>query len=324
MLGDRHRKLKAKSMSIYEWLLLVILSILWGGSFFFVGVAVEALPPLTIVALRVSLAAIALLAILYFTGSGMPYTPKVWIAFIGMGVLNNVIPFTLIVWGQTYIASGLASIINATTPLFTVVAAHFLTNDEKMSKHKVLGVFIGLTGVGVMIGYEILGGIGDSILAQLAVLGGAISYSLGAIYGRRFKRFGIKPVVTATGQVTASSFILIPLAILYDRPFDLPVPGLEVWMAIVALALVSTALGYIIYFRILATAGATNVLLVTLLIPVSAILLGTAILGEQLGLKHMLGMGLISIGLLSIDGRVFQIIRDNFRFSKIKKSIIDG
>lgn len=161
-------------------------------------------------------------------------------------------------------------------------------------------------------------------MAQLAVLGGAISYSLAAIYGRRFKHYGIKPVVTATGQVTASSFILIPLTIFYDRPFDLPIPGLEVWMAIVALALVSTALGYIIYFHILATAGATNVLLVTLLIPVSAILLGTAILGEQLGLKHMLGMGLISIGLLSIDGRVFQIIRDNFRFSKIKKSTIDG
>jgi drug/metabolite transporter (DMT)-like permease len=309
-----------KSMSPYEWLLLIILSILWGGSFFFVGIAVEALPPLTIVTLRVFLAAIALLAIVYFTGLRMPSSPTVWIAFIGMGVLNNVIPFTLIVWGQTHIASGLASILNATTPLFTVVAAHFLTRDEKMSKLKVLGVVFGLAGVAIMIGDEALGGLGDSILAQFAVLGAAISYSLAGIYGRRFRQLGIKPVVTATGQVTASSLILIPLAIFYDRPFTLPMPELDIWLAIVALALFSTALAYILYFRILSTAGATNVLLVTLLVPVSAILLGTAILGEQLELKHMIGMGLISIGLLSIDGRVFQLIRERFCIQKTSTS----
>lgn len=301
-----------KSMSPYEWLLLTILSILWGGSFFFVGVAVEALPPLTIVTLRVFLAAIALLAVVYFTGSRMPSNPTVWIAFIGMGVLNNVIPFTLIVWGQTHIASGLASILNATTPMFTVVAAHFLTRDEKMSKLKVLGVVFGLAGVAIMIGREALGGLGENILGQFAVLWAAISYSLAGIYGRRFRQLGIKPVVTATGQVTASSLVLIPLALFYDRPFTLPMPELEIWLAIVGLALFSTALAYILYFRILSTAGATNVLLVTLLIPVSAILLGTAILGEQLELKHMIGMGLISIGLLSMDGRMFQLIHGRF------------
>ena len=301
-----------KSMSPYEWLLLIILSILWGGSFFFVGIAVEALPPLTIVTLRVFLAAIALLAVVYFTGLRMPSNPTVWIAFIGMGVLNNVIPFTLIVWGQTHIASGLASILNATTPLFTVVAAHFLTKDEKMSNLKIMGVVFGLTGVAIMIGHEVLGGLGDSIWGQFAVLGAAISYSFAGIYGRRFRQLGIKPVVTATGQVTASSLILIPLAIFYDHPFTLPMPGFDIWLAILALAFVSTALAYILYFRILSTAGATNVLLVTLLIPVSAILLGTAILGEQLELKHMIGMGLIGMGLLSIDGRVFLLIRERF------------
>ena len=308
----------------YEWLLLTILSILWGGSFFFVGVAVEALPPLTIVTLRVFLAAIALMAVVYFTGSRMPSNPSVWIAFITMGVLNNVIPFTLIVWGQTHIASGLASILNATTPLFTIVAAHFLTRDEKMSKLKVLGVLFGLTGVAIMIGHEALGGLGDSILGQFAVLGAAISYSFAGIYGRRFRQLGIKPVVTATGQVTASSLILIPLAIFYDRPFTLPIPELEIWLAIIGLALFSTALAYILYFRILSTAGATNVLLVTLLIPVSAILLGTAILGEQLELKHMIGMVMISIGLLSIDGRVFQLIRGRFCIHQTKNSNTNG
>ncbi len=309
-----------KSMSSYEWLLLIILSILWGGSFFFVGVAVEALPPLTIVTLRVFLAAIVLLAVVYFTGSRMPSNPTVWIAFIGMGVLNNVIPFTLIVWGQTHIASGLASILNATTPLFTVVAAHYLTKDEKMSTLKILGVVFGLTGVVIMIGQEAFGGLEDSILGQLAVLGAAISYSFAGIYGRRFRQLGIKPVVTATGQVTASSLLLIPLALFYDRPFTLAMPDVEIWLAIVSLALFSTALAYILYFRILSTAGATNVLLVTLLVPVSAILLGTAILGEQLELKHMIGMGMISIGLLSIDGRVFLSLRNRFRIQQTKNS----
>jgi len=309
-----------KSMTPCEWLLLITLSILWGGSFFFVGVVVEALPPLTIVTLRVFLAAIALLVIVYFSGLRMPSNPTVWLAFIGMGVLNNVIPFMLIVWGQTHIASGLASILNATTPLFTVVAAHFLTKDEKMSTLKILGVVFGLTGVVIMIGQEAFGGLEDSILGQLAVLGAAISYSFAGIYGRRFRQLGIKPVVTATGQVTASSLLLIPLALFHDRPFTLPMPGIEIWLAIVSLALFSTALAYILYFRILSTAGATNVLLVTLLVPVSAILLGTAILGEQLELKHMIGMGMISIGLLSIDGRVFLSLRDRFCIQQTKNS----
>lgn len=302
-----------KSMSLYEWLLLVILSILWGGSFFFVGVAVEALPPLSIVTLRVFLAAITLWGVVYFSGLRMPSMPTIWLAFIGMGILNNAIPFVLIVWGQTHIASGLASILNATTPLFTVIAAHFLTNDEKMSPLKIVGVVFGLTGVVIMIGQEAFGGVGDNILGQIAVLGAAISYSFAGIYGRRFKRLGIQPVVTATGQVTASSLLLIPVVLLYDRPFTLPIPEVEVWLSIICLALFSTALAYILYFRILSTAGATNVLLVTLLVPVSAILLGTAILGEQLELKHMVGMGMISLGLLTIDGRLLQLIGDRFR-----------
>lgn len=299
---------KLNSMNSQEWLLLIILSIVWGGSFFFVGVAVEVLPPLTIVALRVSLAASALLAVVHFTGLRMPTDPKIWIAFICMGVLNNVIPFSLIVWGQTHIASGLASILNATTPMFTIVAAHFLTNDEKMTSSKIIGVLIGFAGVVIMLGHEALGGLGDSVFAQIAVLGAAISYSIAGIYGRRFAQSGIKPVVTATGQVTASSILLIHLAVLFDKPFALPMPGIEIWLAIFGLSLISTAFAYILYFRILSTAGATNLLLVTLLIPVSAILLGTIILGEQLEPKHMLGMGLISIGLLSIDGRVFPAI----------------
>jgi drug/metabolite transporter (DMT)-like permease len=300
---------EVKTMSLFEWLLLITLSILWGGSFFFVGVAVKVLPPLTIVALRVTLATIILLPVVYITGLRMPANRKVWGAFFGMCILNNVIPFSLIVWGQQHIASGLASILNATTPLFTVIAAHLLTHDEKMTLFKIIGVLIGFAGVVIMIGYDVFGGVSKSIYGQLAVIGAAVSYSLAGIYGRRFRQLGVKPMVTATGQVTASSVLLVPMALLIEKPFQLPVPGLEVWLAVAGLATISTALAYILYFRILATAGATNVLLVTLLVPVSAILLGTIFLGETLEIKHLLGMGFISIGLLAIDGRIFRLVR---------------
>lgn len=296
---------KVKSMSPSEWVMLIILSILWGGSFFFVGVAVDQLPPLTIVSLRVALASLTLLIVLSFSGLKLPTRREVWIAFFGMSLLNNVIPFSLIVWGQTYIASGLASILNATTPLFTVIAAHIFTRDEKLTPLKLLGVITGFVGVIIMVGYEALAGLGGTLYGQFAILGAAVSYSFAGIYGRRFGRLGIKPIVTATGQVTTSSVILIPIALLVEKPFTLPLPDLEVLSAVIGLAVLSTALAYILYFRILASAGATNVLLVTLLVPVSAILLGTAFLSEQLELKHMVGMGLISLGLLSIDGRLF-------------------
>jgi drug/metabolite transporter (DMT)-like permease len=226
-----------------------------------------------------------------------------------MSLLNNVIPFSLIVWGQTHIASRLASILNATTPLFTVIAAHLFTGDEKMNAKKVFGVAIGFVGVVIMVGYEALTGLGGSLYGQFAVLGAAVAYSFAGIYGRRFRKVGIKPIVAATGQVTASSVILIPLALLIEKPFTLPVPGLDVWSAVIGLAVISTALVYVLYFHILATAGATNVLLVTLLIPLSAILLGITFLGEHIELKHCMGMGLISLGLLSIDRRVFKLVR---------------
>lgn len=310
-----------KSMSPYEWLLLVILSIVWGGSFYFVGVAVEVLPSLSIVALRVSLAALALLAAVYITGLKMPSISEGWLAFACMGLLNNLIPFSLIVWGQTYIASGLASILNATTPLFTIVMAHFLTRDEKMTRLKVTGVAIGLTGVVIMLGFEVFAGIGDRVLAQFAVLGAAVSYSLAGIYGRRFGQLGVEPLVTAAGQVTASSLLLIPLAVFHDQPFTLEMPGVEVWLAIFGLALISTAFAYILYFRLLSTAGATNVLLVTLLVPVSAILFGTVFLGERLESKHLLGMSLIGIGLLSIDGRAVQVLLRKIRMRQKRHQI---
>jgi len=296
-------------MGASEWVLLLILSVLWGGSFFFVGVAVKALPPFTIVALRVGLAAVVLNIVVRATGLRMPTDRRLWGAFFGMGLLNNMIPFCLIVWGQTHIASGLASIFNATTPLFTVIVAHAFTKDEKISGGRLGGILIGFIGVAVIIGLDSLGGLGTNTMAQFAVLGAALSYAFAGVYGRRFKSMGVAPLVTATGQVTASTILLTPLALVVDQPWTLTMPGVGVWSAIIGLALVSTALAYIIYFRILATAGATNLLLVTFLIPVSAILLGVFFLGEQLTGKDLAGMVLICFGLAAIDGRMFSFFK---------------
>lgn len=295
-----------RTMTSQEWGLLLTLSVLWGGSFFFAGVAVKELPPFTIVALRVVIAALALHVVLRIQNLYLPRNKTAWQAFFGMGILNNVIPFSLIVWGQSHLASGLAAILNATTPLFTVVVAHALTQDEKMTGNRLIGVIIGFIGVAVMIGGRSLFILGSDIMAQLACLAGALSYAFAGIYGRRFKTMGISPMVTATGQVTASSIILLPVMLIMDQPWTLAMPSPGAIAALFGLALLSTALAYIIYFRILSTAGATNLLLVTFLIPVTAIFLGILILGEHLELRHLAGIILISAGLGAIDGRLWK------------------
>jgi drug/metabolite transporter (DMT)-like permease len=290
-----------------EWTLLVTLSVLWGGSFFFGKVALAQLPPFTIVFCRVSLAAAVLNLILVARGGRMPGGLRIWGAFLVMGMLNNLIPFSLIFWGQTHISSGLASILNATTPLWTVVLAHFLTKDERMTPNRLSGVVLGLSGVTVMIGPSALAGLGLNIVAQLAVLVAALSYGFAAIFGRRF--MGIPPLLTAAGQLTGTTVMMVPLTVVVDKPWTLPPVNLVTWGAVLGLAVLCTSMAYIIYFRILATSGATNVLLVTFLIPVSALLLGAAILGERPELRHFIGMALIGFGLAAIDGRLVVFVR---------------
>jgi drug/metabolite transporter (DMT)-like permease len=298
-----------RAMTRLEWGMLLALSLLWGSSFFFVGVAIRELPPFTIVALRVGLAAILLNAAVVVTGLRMPQDMKIWRAFLGMGFLNNVAPFCLIVWGQAHIASGVAAILNAMTPLATVVVAHVVTDDEKMTGKRLAGVLFGLAGVATMIGPQALKGLGADVVAELAVLLAAISYAFAGVYGRRFARLGVAPLLTATGQVTASTIVLAPIALLVDRPWSLAPPSLGTWGAVIGIAVLSTALGYVLYFRILATAGATNLLLVTFLIPISAIVLGSLVLGERLDARHFLGMALIGAGLAAIDGRLLDLAR---------------
>lgn len=298
-------------MSPLEWTLLLSLATLWGGSFFFNGIAVRELPVFTVVLVRVALAALILLTLLRLRHDPLPKAPGIWSAFFTMGLLNNAIPFSLIVWGQQHIASGVASILNASTPLFTVLLAHLLTRDERAAPAKVTGVFIGFAGVAVMIGLDALTDLGTAVLAQLLCLAAALSYAFAGIYGRRFHALGITPMATATGQVIASSLILLPLVLLLDRPWTLSMPSVQAIAALLGAAALSTALAYVIYFRILATAGATNLLLVTFMIPVSAILLGTLFLDEMLLPRHLAGMALIGLGLATIDGRLWRAITRN-------------
>ena len=297
------------SMNRAERLALLLLSVLWGGSFFFAAVQIKALPPFTIVFLRVGLAAVILNALVKALGMKMPGSRSAWLAFFGMGLLNNAVPFCLVVWGQSHIASGLAAILNATTPISTVIVAHLLTDDEKMSGNRFLGVAIGFFGVVILIGPDSLKGLGTNLLAQVAVLTAAIFYAFAGVYGRRFKLMGIEPILTATGQVTASAIVLFPIAMLVDNPWTLTMPALPVWEAIVGSAVLSTSLGYVLYFRILATAGATNLLLVTFLIPVSAIIMGTFGLGEHLEVRQFAGLAFIGAGLAAIDGRPLTLFR---------------
>jgi drug/metabolite transporter (DMT)-like permease len=292
-----------------DWLILGVLALIWGGAFFFIGVAVRHVQPLTYVWLRLTIAAAAMWLFLRFKGQSLDLPRQVWGSIVVLAVLNNALPFALFGWGQTHIASGLASILNATTPIWGVVVAHFLTRDERMSPRKIAGVLLGFGGVATMIGPSLLTSLGTSALAQLACVTASLSYALAAVWARRFKRIGVSPLSVTTGQLTAGAAIMLPISMLVDHPWNHAFPPLGAWGAIVALALLCTAFGYVLYFRLIDSAGATNALLVTLLVPPTAILLGGLFLGESLAPQDFLGLALIALGLAAIDGRLLSLFR---------------
>lgn len=289
-----------------DWAILLFLSMLWGGSFFFIDVAVKSVQPMTLVLVRVTIAAAILLAALKATGRPLPFARSTAVPFFVLALFNNAIPFTLFAWGQQHIASGLASILNATTPLWAVLAAHFLTAEEKVTPLKVLGVAIGFAGVAIMIGGDLLLDItGENLLAQLACLGATLCYALAGVHARRFRTMGVPPMTVSAGQLVACALVMLPLVLAFEPPWRAAAPSAAAMSAILALAIFSTALAYILYFRLIDTAGATNAILVTFLIPATAILLGATLLGESLAPRHFAGLALIVLGLAAIDGRVF-------------------
>lgn len=292
-------------MTPVEWVLLFILGAVWGGTFFFNAIALPEIPPLVVIFFRVAIASVILWVFVFAGGIKVPRDAKIWVDLVIMAALNSALPFFLIAWGQVHIASGLASIMIGTTPLFAVVAAHFMTSDERMTPGKVLGVVAGFVGVVVLIGPQFLGDIGKDFIAQLSVLGAAVCYAVSAIYGRRFSRRDTPPMMVATGQITMAAILLLPFALIIDRPWELAKPSIQAWGAVLGLAVLSTSFAYLIFFRILARAGAVNILLVNFLVPVSAILLGVFILGEVLTTEQIIGMAFIALGLALIDGRVF-------------------
>ena len=290
-------------MNAKGWGLLLLLALLWGSSFFFYKILVAALPPLTVVLGRLGIAAIAMNLWLAATGQSVPLAKGRWLRFLLLGFLNNALPFTLVVWSEIHISSGMASILSATMPIFMVAVAHWGTDDEKLSWAKSAGIGLGILGVMILVGPDAYAG-GSSVWGELAVVVAACVYAFAAIYSRQFK--DLPPLVAATGQVSGGAVIMVPLSLLLDHPWSLPMPDAGVWASLLAIALINTALAYFVYYRMLAGTGVTHISLVTLLNPVIALLLGAVFLGEGVTTRALAGMVVIGAGLATIDGGLFK------------------
>lgn len=296
-----------KTMSGRAWAELLLLSAIWGGSFLSVEFALRELPVFTIVAIRVSVASAILWGVILLRGVALPKGWRFWGAFLGMGILNNVLPFTLLIWAQVHIESGLTSILNATTAIFGVLLAALFFADEKLSVNKLVGVLLGFAGVLLTIGPEALEGLDLRSLAQLAAIGATLAYAFGGIWGRRFLS-GLPSELAAAGMLTTASMIMLPVALTVDGVPDLTLRP-ETWAALGFYALVATAFAYLLYYRVLKLAGSGNLMLVTLFVPVVAILLGVFVLNERLAPGALAGFGLIAFGMIVLDGRVLRRLK---------------
>lgn len=291
------------TMDLKSLIMLLLLAAVWGGSFFFAEIALREMPPLTITLFRVVLALPFLALIVILKRIRFPRSLRVWGAYLVMGALNNAIPFSLIFWGQTQIASGLASILNATTAMFAAVVAGILLKDEPLTAKKIIGAALGILGVAFIMGPGVLTGFNPGNLAQLAVLGAALSYAFAGVWGKIMLKEQ-PPLMNALGMLAGSTILMMPVVLVVD---GLPsmVLSSDVWGALIGVAVLSTALAYLLYFAILTRAGAANLLLVTLLIPPFAIALGVMFLGERMGVESAIGFAIIALGFAVTDGRLF-------------------
>lgn len=286
-----------------DWLMLIVLSIVWGGTFYFVAVALAEVPPLTLVMVRCMIAVTVLVPPLLLLGYRFPTTAEQWRNYAVMAILNNIVPFTMIFYAQYSIPSGLASVLNATTPLMSLLVLRFVAG-EAWTSNKLAGVLIGLAGVAVLIGPAAFTNTDRaSVFAMLLCLAATVCYGLSGLWGRRLTGFAAP--VSAASQLTCSALLLIPLSAMIDRPWALPMPSDRILLATLGLGVFSTALAYVMFFRILASAGSLNVMLVTLLVPFTAIGLGVMFLGETLLAHQIAGAVIIGVSLLVIDGRLF-------------------
>lgn len=296
-----------KTMSGTAWALLVLLAFLWGGSFVFAKIAVAEIPPFTLVFLRVFLAALTLHAIMLVMGVRMDWSIRAFKNYAVMGLLNNVIAFSLMFTGQTQITASLASILNASAPFFTVLVAGLFLADEKLTQRKLIGLVVGFIGVVLVIGPRYLLGIGQHLIFELMLICTAVSYAFAGVWGRRFA--GENPLCTAAGQLTASSVLMIPVMFIFDDPLSMGMPSLPVIAAVLGLAVICTGLAYILFFKVLQMAGATNVILVTMLVPLSTTMLAIPLLGESLDVLKLAGLAVIVLGMAILDGRPVKFLR---------------
>jgi len=289
------------AMGAPEWGMLVLLSIVWGGSFFFYKVLAQTLPPLTVVLGRVAIAALALHLWLAMRRDRLRASPREWAQLIVLGVINNALPFCCFAWSEIRISSGLAAILTATTPVFGVLVGAALKTGAPLTPLRGLAVVFGLIGVLVLVGPAAFAG-GGALTSELACLLASVSYALGGYYGRRFAYLG--PLKVAAGQTTGAAIAMLPIAAAFDRFWTLPSPGAGAWAALLGIALLSTAFAYILYFRLLQRVDPTDLMLVTFLVPISALLLGLAFLAEPIKPIAFAGMAMIGLSLMAIDGRV--------------------
>lgn len=291
-------------MGVTEWLLLLLLSVLWGSSFLFMKVAVQDLPVFTVVLGRIGIAAIFLTGLLYLRGHRLPTDAREWGQLLLLGILRAALPITLFVWAGTQIDSGVSGILNSTTPLFTAIVAHFFTQDERLTGYRVAGILLGMVGVIFLIGPSALQGLGQNVLGQLAVLGATCAYGFAGVYGRRF---GDTPVlVTTAGFLLASTILILPIALILDQPWQLDY-GLIPVASVLALAIFNTAIAFMVWLTLNLRAGANNTSQVTFLIPFMALMLGWAVLDEQINWNALIGLLFILLGLAVAQKRLFTL-----------------
>ena len=288
-------------MSLRNFVILLLLSLIWGASFLFIKVAVATIPPFSVAFGRTALAAVLLYLVLRSRGLKMPAWGPVWGTFLLMGLFNGAVPYTLITWAEIHIDSGLAAILNALMPLYTVLLAHLFTGDERLNWMKVVGIFLGFLGVVALIGPAALGGLGRHVLAQLAVMAAALCYAIAIIFGRRLRE--ITPLVSATGQLFCAALLTLPMILLFDAPWTLS-PSLISLGALSCLSLLGTALAYLLYYYLLRRIGSTNLSLVTYLLPITGVFWGALLLGERLHWSAFLALGLILAGIAGVNNRL--------------------
>lgn len=297
-------------MTSRDWALLAMCAVFWGSAYTFNKVIVTELPALTITAARLVIAASFLTLLATLQGVRLPPFGRQWHAFFVFTLFSNVVPFLFVLRGQRETASGLAAVIGATTPLFVILLAHVFTTDERMQGRKVAGVLVGMAGVAVVVGADALAGWSSGLAAKLSLVFAAFLYAVGAVYSKRI--VGLPPIAMAAMQMICGMVIALPLAMLIDQPWSLPQPSRKVVLAIIGTAIIGSSLSAIAYFHILKRAGATNAMLVTLLVPITPILLGGLLFGERLLWREVIGAAIIGAALLLIDGRPLRWLMRQF------------